>query len=212
MDSYDSPYESYDYDDAYGERSKRRQPWRRPMPQYRPSPGAPAGGGAVRGDFVTRAELQSSLGNLTKDIHAQSEAINQRISDALANIKKEAVGTKRGVKSSQMMGILPLLLVKNQNLTFTKRTLDIGKEGGERQTLEVLTDVREGAQSNDNTMLLVMMMIMMSMGGEKEDDSSMMMMLVMILLLRNPSQQQQTQLVSAAGAQAPSNVLRINTN
>ena len=146
---------------------------------------------------MTRAELQSALGNLTRDITAQSEAINQRISDALNNVKKEALGTKRANKNAQMLAILPLLLLKGQNLRFKK----IEKvKFGDKET-DVLTGVEDSGSSNDNNMLLIVMMMMM-MGGDKDDDSgnsSMMMMLpLMILLMGNKSSNQSSSLVTTS--------------
>jgi hypothetical protein len=180
FDAYDS-YDTYDYAD--------RGPWRgRPAgrrpgtpigitrPPVTPSPGP--GPAAARGDFATRTELNAAVANVTREIAAANEAVNKRISDTLSNVKKEAVGSKRAIRNTQMMALFPLLLTKQQNLQFTATTVGDQK---------VITEVKDTSSDNDTMLLVVMMMMMIGSGGtsEKEggDDNTMMMMLMMVLLL-----------------------------
>jgi hypothetical protein len=188
MDSYESPYE-YE-NESYTDRRPPQRPWRRQQSAFRAPPMPSAmGGPAARGDVVTRPELQTAISNVTRDVTTQTDAINQRITDALINIKKEATGTKRGLKNANMMAVLPLLLTRSQNLSFKKVQLK-DANGAAVDVLSTVEDAGASGTQNDSTMLLIVMMMMMGM-GDKDDDSGMaMMMPLMVLLLRSPTQTQ----------------------
>lgn len=119
-DSYDA-YDAYDADDSYEAYTERR--W---APNVRRKPANYTGGvGAASRptEFVTRSELQLALAPVSRDIAAQGEAVTtlgKRVEAALVKIDKDTtaarrdvLAARRGIQSSQMMALLPLLLTNN---------------------------------------------------------------------------------------------------
>jgi hypothetical protein len=192
--------EAYEYDaydnDAYGDRSR---PWRR-RTSPTPTPSNRFGGG---GDYVTRPELDATRSELSKEISTQTDAVNQRVTDALNNVKKEAVGTKKSVKNAQMMALFPMLMQQKQQFQFTRKTIPADPTSNipeHRQEIVYLTDAQEKGSGNDNgSMLLVlMMMMMMGDGGQEGGDNSMMLMLVLVMMMQQQNKSGDRSLVVQA--------------
>ena len=178
MEQYESPYDfdAYDSGDSYDNYGERTRPWRTRRRVWRsPVPPPPIVASAARAT-VTPAEVT----HVARAAAAENEVTNERISEALKNIKKEATGTKRGLKNAQMMGLLPLLLNRGPNVVGKSKTITV-----DQVQHDVVTDVEvKGQDDKDKTLLLVLVMMMTMMSGDREDDnSSMMMMLVLVLML-----------------------------